>query len=424
MKILLQNAYFENKGAEALIAVTIQEISRRLPGSEFLIRDRDHSTLYDSFLNKTQITTVPPLLGNRYDRFSFLWHFYRRTDQYHIYRLRTLLAQRHRIAVEAGYVRAVDAVIDLSGFAYGDQWGLNHATNLLPIVSFAAQYLGRSFVLMPQAWGPFEKDSKLHAKVKMACRDADIVASRDTESTGHLSRINDRGEAFSIIQKPDIVFAWTPQIAMPRQLQELVDGYFPYAVVSPNMRVYERCDGIMCDNIYVRTLVDICEKLISKGWRILLVPHEITRNHYKSDDRLLCSLVAATIGHAAMCKAITGDFDALNLRGVISRASIVIGSRYHVLVNALSCGVPSFALSWSHKYRQLLELFGHERLAVSQQEIRPGLATAKVLDFASCHDQYAAEITAQLPTIKQRVSVFFDNVARTVNGKARIRNVQ
>src|SRR5262249_33913841 len=46
------------------------------------------------------------------------------------------------------------------------------------------------------------------------------------------------------------------------------------------------------------------------------------------------------------------------LKGILGTARVIIGSRFHALVGALSQAVPSVAVGWSHKYEMLLSDYG------------------------------------------------------------------
>ena len=47
------------------------------------------------------------------------------------------------------------------------------------------------------------------------------------------------------------------------------------------------------------------------------------------------------------------DLNALEVKGLISSAFLVISSRYHGVASALNSCVPCLATSWSHKYKEL-----------------------------------------------------------------------
>jgi polysaccharide pyruvyl transferase WcaK-like protein len=52
------------------------------------------------------------------------------------------------------------------------------------------------------------------------------------------------------------------------------------------------------------------------------------------------------------------ESDPLVLKGILGAATLVVSSRYHALISAMSQGVPVVATGWSHKYATLLEDFG------------------------------------------------------------------
>ncbi len=56
--------------------------------------------------------------------------------------------------------------------------------------------------------------------------------------------------------------------------------------------------------------------------------------------------------------------DPLKLKAWLGAAKVVVGSRFHALVGALSQGVPTLASGWSHKYQMLLEDYGCPELVL------------------------------------------------------------
>jgi len=47
--------------------------------------------------------------------------------------------------------------------------------------------------------------------------------------------------------------------------------------------------------------------------------------------------------------------DPIDIKAFISNSYILIGSRYHSLVNSLSQGIPTLGTSWAHKYHELFK---------------------------------------------------------------------
>ncbi len=56
--------------------------------------------------------------------------------------------------------------------------------------------------------------------------------------------------------------------------------------------------------------------------------------------------------------------DPLELKNRISRCSLLIGSRFHALIGALSQSIPAIGFGWSHKYERLFEDFDCVDLAM------------------------------------------------------------
>ena len=55
----------------------------------------------------------------------------------------------------------------------------------------------------------------------------------------------------------------------------------------------------------------------------------------------------------------------LYLKGIIGSCHLLVGSRFHALINALSQAVPALATGWSHKYEQLFKDYGCPELLIS-----------------------------------------------------------
>jgi len=71
--------------------------------------------------------------------------------------------------------------------------------------------------------------------------------------------------------------------------------------------------------------------------------------------------------------------DPLELKGVIGKSWMLVGSRYHSLVAAFSNAVPSICMGWAHKYDMLYRDFGFEDLVLGadspDQEVQHKVAS-------------------------------------------------
>jgi colanic acid/amylovoran biosynthesis protein len=231
----------------------------------------------------------------------------------------------------------VDAILDLSGFGYGDPWGAKD-------IELRADYYrhvrsrGGKVILLPQQLGPFEKD-----RVRTAFRNlydfTDLVFARDPRSYSAAAGVV--GEAAKLRIVPD--FTVRHMAAGP--IHPELSGR---SCIVPNSRMLDKTDAATAA-AYETFLLSALDVLIEAGTRPFLLIHDATGDDLQIADRL-------RVKHPGL-EAVT-DRDPFVLKQILGQALLVVGSRFHALVGALSQGVPVLAVGWSHKYPALLEDYG------------------------------------------------------------------
>ncbi|MEE2001476.1 polysaccharide pyruvyl transferase family protein [Alkalimonas sp. MEB108] len=272
--------------------------------------------------------------------------------------------------------RQVDAVLEASGFAYGDQWPLQFLQNTAREVERFAK-AGKPFIFMPQAFGPFESQAS-KAAMRQIIQHARLIFVRDAISKQHLESCVSPLPAH-VIQSPDFTIGLSPE-ALPQAAA-------PYAALIPNNKVispFHHANAEQLKDDYLAAFVQAANQLYQTGYQVKLV------NHEGKEDAELCQHIQARATHAEVVEM----EDPLAVKAYIGGASLVVSSRFHGAINALSQGVPCIATSWSHKYRQMMQDFGMEdyciealtpesllqnltQLIENQQSITTKLQTAK-----------------------------------------------
>ncbi len=99
---------------------------------------------------------------------------------------------------------------------------------------------------------------------------------------------------------------------------------------------------------------------------------------------------------------------------MIGQCRIVISSRFHGLVSALSQSVPVLAMGWSHKYKELLTDYDCEEFLIPVD----GIAISKALEnIDKNYPKIKRRIEVRAKEIKAQVSQMWATVASIVEKK-------
>ena len=296
--------------------------------------------------------------------------------------------------------RASDAVVDISGFASGDQWGVRVARSRWWRFR-QARRTGNKLVFMPPSWGPFGVPGVRDYTERLLGL-ADLVFAREPHSWDALKTL----QAFDpgrMHLRPDLAFGFRPSSPdVGGQLLAAVgcdpaDG--PIIGLTPNMRIYERADGTGGDNAYVSVLAGVIRHFIEHTEaRILLIPHEVF--DYREDDRALCRIVAEAVGPSERLFTLPGDESAADLKAAMGHLSLLVASRYHSLVASLSLRKPVTVIGWSHKYDDLMKAMRLERWVVDFTRGGPQATVELAAEAWKERENIAAAIRERVPDIE------------------------
>ena len=121
----------------------------------------------------------------------------------------------------------IDAVLDISGFAYSDQWGEQSVVNVNKLIRKIKNNNG-VYIFLPQAFGPFT-GNVIRNGMSQAIHSSELVIARDEDSRNMLLEIS----SYSNIRKyPDITIGLeTKPIALDKN---------PYSCVVANERMLDQ----------------------------------------------------------------------------------------------------------------------------------------------------------------------------------------
>jgi colanic acid/amylovoran biosynthesis protein len=298
------------------------------------------------------------------------------------------LMRRYGIVTESD----VDAVLDASGFAYGVAWGHAALAGTARELTRLARH-GKPYVFLPQAFGPFD-DSAATRRFARALDSAALVCVRDARSREHLASIAPTlGERLAVVPDVTIGFAGSSESAARHGVDART------ALIVPNVHMQdERNPDAAWRRGYLPLLTALARHLAGRGFAVRIV------NHAGTADAALCAALAEATGS---CPVIS-EPDPLALKGVLGGAGLVVSSRYHGCVNALSQAVPCLGTAWSHKYAALFDDFGAGGQLLASCDVAAGLRALD--DVLDSRDAVAARLSAARPALVARVDAMWTRV--------------
>lgn len=321
---------FPNKGAELLLEYAVHRMRSILPGARFVCQPRGRDDALKILERGGLLKVFTDVKG-----LDVRW-----------------LTERTPGRVLGWYGLATEAasagVLDASGFAYGDTWGSEKVRrSALRAERFRRR--GGFHVLLPQSFGPFE-DERVARWARRLLRASDLVFARDDDSVAHLDAL---GTGARIARCPDITIDRVAPGGPDDGWRPRSFGEGPQAAIVPNEKVVATGGpgGGRDRGDYLCFLAGIARLLTARGYAIGVLNHEGERDH------ALCTELLRMLGDGV---PYVRDLGALQVKRQIGACDLVVSSRYHGAVSALSQAVPCVILGWSHKYRGLARDFGVE----------------------------------------------------------------
>jgi colanic acid/amylovoran biosynthesis protein len=409
-----------NRGAEAMVATTIGRVRERDPQARFLLMSYlagDDRTLIDdptvSVLDAAPERTVLVHLPAA----VVCW----------LLGLVGLRLPDRLLPAPVRALRRCRALFDVSGISFHDGRLAVVAYNIMCV--WPALLLGVPVVRLSQAMGPFRHPLNRLPARWVTARSAHTFA-RGRHTADHLRAVGMPAARWSVA--PDVAFAYRPEDSLTvendRRVEDVVTrlgehrsaGASVVAVVPSSLVLAKiSTDG----GDYILLLRDLVADLQARGRHVVVVPNatregsDSTRNNdLVCVERLRERVAAQPAGvDATAITYVDFDVNTASIRRIIEQTELVVTSRFHAMVAALALGVPPLVMGWSHKYEEVLEMFGCEANAVDFAEAHRALLPLvdRVLGET---DEVRARIEEHLPAVRAAAEAQFDVLDRLPEG--------
>ena len=291
-------------------------------------------------------------------------------------------------------IREADVVVDLFGICFCDRFAPKDAVwpllQLRTMARFPLPYYARRHgvktVKFTSSYGPAEKKST-REEARFASRHVfETMMAREEESRKALLGINAVRKDVPVSPDAANLMPYQP----PRPLHP------PRVGVSVSYQIMRQWRGA---EEYLSCMVRLCAHITKQlGAEVVLIPNEYHRETKYSDIDVAKDVqkAFAADGHQAQALGIldAGNCTALEIKDYIASCDLVVASRYHSCVAALSSLVPLMVIGWHYKYDELMHLYGQERWLLSDAGCDGAGVVAMFQQLWDTRDAVRAEIAA------------------------------
>lgn len=351
-KFIITGAGFSNMGAQAMLFATICELKNRFPDAE--IKVINSTPLPAKYQGKIKFEYVESGMSEYYAIARLLARI-----KINLKNIIKICIRKNVISnkIFEQEIRKTDVIIDISGFALGEQWSDVNCLKFLARIEMAKKY-GKPIYLMPQSFGPFNFKGKnrkfILDEIKKILSYPKIIFAREMQGFNLL--VNQYN--LSNVKKSIDLVLQTPK----EKIDLLLEGYYgntdffndveeESVAIIPNIHCYEYLKGKL-----VSAYKDIIEYLRGINKNVYVIKHS-------EADAVLCKEIINHFKGMSKVEYIDYTMNCYEFSDFISRFRYAIASRYHSIVHAYKVGVPCIAIGWSFKYNELLKLFGQAQYA-------------------------------------------------------------
>ena len=400
-KILIVGANFENKGAQSMLFITVDELKKRMPGCEVYfagceVFDENKYAFHEVFYSEPAKSIA---LGN--NAMMLETKCFIKDCVKFVVGKRNNLSRFNEIK---NLIKKINIIIDVSGFNIGKKWSVEIQESYLNNIRLARKY-NIPIIMMPQSFGSFDypEDKKFLLK-----------------------------EISELLKYPKIIFA------REREGYQMLTEQFGLKNVQLSTDLVLQNDGVDVSNIYKKPLKNMSLPHVEKN-SVALIPNTQCFNHgdkdrniqmYKEiisyllkagktvyifrhsrEDFPICKLIAEQFQGNKNVVLLDNEFSCLEYDEFVKKFDFVICSRFHGVVHAYRNYIPCILLGWAIKYKELAANVGQEQFAFDITEPNFNSDQVKnVIDQLLINkDKESASIKAHLTEIRKNNC--FDQIA-------------
>ena len=406
---IIGGSIWGNRGAESMLVTTIGKLKEKYPDAEFKVFSiypkKDRELIHDP---KIQVLSSKPLsLLILYLPFALLYWLFSK------------IRIKFWTPATVKHLRQCSMLYDIGGITFAER-GLVLGYNILTL--WPALLLGVPVVKLSQAVGPFKTPlNRFFARIFLPkCQQ---VFPRGELSAQFLTGLK-LNKTLSPVSA-DIAFSYRPDYSLsienPEKVSEITERLSnlkksgkKVIVFSPSTVVLKK----MTSPKYEHLILDIIQKIDMPEYYYVFLPNSnrAGSGKFQNNDIQVINNIRLIAGDrlsenlVSRIEWLDWDLNTKGIRQIISKTNLVVTSRFHCMVSALSLGIPVYVIGWSHKYREVLQCFQLESYMRDFTDVDADTLGSEICAEMQNEREIQKLISKNLPDVIQSSNLQFEEM--------------
>lgn len=352
---LITGANFSNKGAQAMLFITINEIKKINENNKIYMHcavdsnkaeNNNYNIIFEENLRVLKLYSC----GGFYRLYSVIKNIEKKYTYEKLISFDKLLNK-------------IDIIIDISGYALSSIWGNRITFNYLYLI-IAAKHHNIPVYLMPQSFGPFNYTGFygiiINYLIKKYMPYPKIIYARENEGFNSLINkynLKNVRKSFDLVLQNKHYELKNIYKKLPSLKPILIEKNKDNIAIIPNMRNFEHGNKNEIINLYK----EIINQLLSNKKIIYLIRHS-------KEDIEACKSIKKLFEENNNVILMEDEFNCFDFENLLNKFDFLIASRYHSIVQAYKNKIPCLVLGWAEKYHELLKTFNQDKYIFDVRE--------------------------------------------------------
>lgn len=278
--------------------------------------------------------------------------------------------------------RQYDLIIQVGGSFFVDLYGIHQFEH-----AFCALLAKKPIYLLGHSVGPFQQ-TRFRRVANAIFSRVDALVLRETVSAALLTDANITPRNLQI--GVDTAFLVRPQHVNSSSYsllhwQQQIERCNTIAITVRNLAPFDRRLGITQAE-YELAWGQLINRLIASGYQVIALSTCTGIDSYGSDDRMVALRVQQHVACRAGYQVVMDEFNDIELGLLLQKCRLVVGTRLHSAIIAMTFGTPAIAINYEHKSRGVMQQLGLPQLACEPCELIEETLERKIITLLADED--------------------------------------